>query len=78
VLLRYIPEGVIQFQKCLDTVSDSAGDGKVQLQFCDGTSAEANAGKDWFPQHLDNCSEIFGDIVIGCDGIKSRVREVLL
>jgi salicylate hydroxylase len=77
-LLRYIPEGVIQFQKRLDTVSDSAGDGKVQLQFCDGTSAEADAGKDWFPQHLDNRSKKFGDIVIGCDGIKSRVRQVLL
>ncbi|KAL4997567.1 hypothetical protein BDV10DRAFT_169515 [Aspergillus recurvatus] len=54
-----LPEGVIQFKKELDSYIDDPDDGKVVLQFTDGTTAEADA-------------------LIGCDGIHSRVRQLLL
>ncbi|KAI1393304.1 FAD/NAD(P)-binding domain-containing protein [Hypoxylon trugodes] len=56
-LAKVIPGDIVEFRKRLDTI-DEKDDGKLQLNFEDGTSAEANA-------------------VIGCDGIKSRVRELL-
>ncbi len=43
-LLEYIPEGVLQFEKRLDTIIEGRSDEKVQLKFFDGTSAEADAG----------------------------------
>ena len=58
-LVKYLPEGLVEFRKRLDTVTDRQDGGKVELKFCDGTSAKADA-------------------VVGCDGIKSRVRELLL
>ncbi|RAL09582.1 FAD/NAD(P)-binding domain-containing protein [Aspergillus homomorphus CBS 101889] len=56
-LVQLLPPGVVQFRKRLDSyANDGTEGGKVQLQFCDGTTAEA-------------------DLVVGCDGIKSRVRQ---
>ncbi|CAK40122.1 hypothetical protein CBS115989_6865 [Aspergillus niger] len=59
-LARLLPEGVVTFQKALDTVEPAADNSLGQLlRFQDGTTATAHA-------------------VIGCDGIRSRVRQILL
>lgn len=43
-LVKVIPEEVVELKKRLDTIEEKA-DGRVQLKFTDGTSAEADAGK---------------------------------
>nr|WOL36627.1 FAD monooxygenase [Pseudogymnoascus verrucosus] len=58
-LAKIVPKGVVEFNKRLDTISQTGSEDKMVLKFTDGTSAEADA-------------------VIGCDGIKSRVRQVIL
>ncbi|KAI5924589.1 hypothetical protein F4810DRAFT_131068 [Camillea tinctor] len=55
---KLIPSEKASFGKELATIFQEAN-GKVLLDFKDGTSAEA-------------------DIVIGCDGIRSRVRQLIL
>ncbi|KAI1143689.1 FAD/NAD(P)-binding domain-containing protein [Hypoxylon sp. FL0543] len=57
-LVKVIPQEIVELKKRLDTIEEKGIDGRLQLNFTDGTSAEADA-------------------VIGCDGIKSRVRELL-
>ncbi|KAI1454915.1 FAD/NAD(P)-binding domain-containing protein [Annulohypoxylon moriforme] len=57
-LVKVIPQEIVELRKRLDTVEEKGSDGRVQLNFTDGTTAVADA-------------------VIGCDGIKSRVRELL-
>lgn len=44
-LVKYIPEGVVEFQKRLHSYDDGAGDGLITLHFEDGTSATADAGE---------------------------------
>ncbi|OTA60079.1 FAD/NAD(P)-binding domain-containing protein [Hypoxylon sp. EC38] len=56
-LVKVIPQEIVELKKRLDTIEEKA-DGRLQLNFTDGSSAEADA-------------------VIGCDGIKSRVRELI-
>ncbi|KAL9599748.1 MAG: hypothetical protein Q9219_003631 [cf. Caloplaca sp. 3 TL-2023] len=57
-LVKVIPTDVIECRKRLDKLEEKGREDRIQLTFCDGTTAEADA-------------------VIGCDGIKSRVREIL-
>ncbi|KAI1410603.1 FAD/NAD(P)-binding domain-containing protein [Hypoxylon sp. FL1857] len=57
-LVKVIPQEIVELKKRLDTIEEKGSDGRLRLNFTDGTSAEADA-------------------VIGCDGIKSRVRELL-
>ncbi|KAI0010254.1 FAD/NAD(P)-binding domain-containing protein [Xylariaceae sp. FL0662B] len=58
-LVKVIPPEVVELKKRLDSIEETGNNGRVQLKFSDGTSAEADA-------------------VIGCDGIKSKVREIIL
>ncbi|KAI1736435.1 FAD/NAD(P)-binding domain-containing protein [Xylaria scruposa] len=58
-LSSFIPTGVIEFQKRLDSLDTLVDGNKICMTFCDGTIAEADA-------------------VIGCDGIKSRVRQFVV
>ena len=44
-LVKYIPEGVINFQKRLDTYVIGGDDEEITLKFEDGTSATADAGE---------------------------------
>lgn len=44
-LVKIIPDGVVEFRKRLDTVSERGPEEKLLLNFCDGTTAEADAGK---------------------------------
>ncbi len=44
-LAKFMPEGLVRFGKRLDTVSEPREDGKVDIRFCDGTTARAHAGK---------------------------------
>ena len=44
-LVKYIPEGVINFQKRLDTYVIGDDDEEITLKFEDGTSATADAGE---------------------------------
>ena len=44
-LVKYIPEGIVEFRKRLDTLFESGGEDKIHIKFCDGTSAKADAGK---------------------------------
>ncbi|KAI1102925.1 FAD/NAD(P)-binding domain-containing protein [Jackrogersella minutella] len=57
-LVKVIPQEIVELRKRLDTIEEKESDGRVRLNFTDGTFAEADA-------------------VIGCDGIKSRVRELM-
>ncbi|KAL4745576.1 hypothetical protein BDW72DRAFT_211204 [Aspergillus terricola var. indicus] len=57
-----LPERVLQFNKELYNYIDDLENDKVVLEFTDGTRAEADAPV----------------AVIGCDGIHSRVRQLLL
>ncbi|KAG9233232.1 hypothetical protein BJ875DRAFT_51286 [Amylocarpus encephaloides] len=58
VLVGIVPEGVAEFGKRVEDVTELEN-GKMQMKFADGTTAEADA-------------------VIGCDGIKSRTRQLLI
>ena len=44
-IVKYIPEGVINFQKRLDTYVIGGDDEEITLKFEDGTSATADAGE---------------------------------
>ena len=44
-LVKYIPEGVVEFQKRLDTYVMGGDDEEIILKFEDGTSATADAGE---------------------------------
>ncbi|KAK6949894.1 hypothetical protein Daesc_008217 [Daldinia eschscholtzii] len=57
-LVKIIPEEIVELRKRLDDIEETGPDGRLRLNFTDGTSAQADA-------------------VIGCDGIKSRVRELI-
>ena len=43
-LSALLPEGTIQFQKRMDSITDQENESKVLLGFEDGTTAEADAG----------------------------------
>ncbi|KAL6705446.1 hypothetical protein ACN47E_006711 [Coniothyrium glycines] len=58
-LARRMPAGSLIFRKRLVNLHTDERQGRVTLQFEDGTTAHA-------------------DSVIGCDGIKSRVRRIIL
>ena len=77
-ITRLIPGGVVRLGKRLDRVEDH-GVGKVLLRFCDGSAGRADAGE--FISNFNDyaCNgEVDIRSVIGCDGIKSRVRELIL
>ncbi|KAI1465200.1 FAD/NAD(P)-binding domain-containing protein [Daldinia caldariorum] len=57
-LVKIMPQESVELKKRLDNIEEKGPDGKLQLNFSDGTCAHADA-------------------VIGCDGIKSRVRELI-
>ncbi|KAI1644292.1 FAD/NAD(P)-binding domain-containing protein [Daldinia loculata] len=57
-LVKVIPQEIVELKKRLNNIEEKGPNGRLQLNFADGTSAEADA-------------------VIGCDGIKSRVRELI-
>ena len=44
-LVKYIPEGVVEFQKRLHSYDEGDGEGRITLHFEDGTSATADAGE---------------------------------
>lgn len=44
-LVRFLPTGVVEFRKCLDTYIDRGEHEKVLLKFADGTTAEADVGE---------------------------------
>lgn len=44
-LVKIVPDGVVEFRKRLDTLCQRGYEEKLLLKFCDGTSAEADAGK---------------------------------
>ena len=43
-MIKFLPEGVVEFRKRLDTYSVGSDDGAITLRFTDGTSATADAG----------------------------------
>jgi salicylate hydroxylase len=57
-MIKLIPKEIAHFNKQLEDIHEKPN-GKLDMRFVDGTSAEA-------------------DVIIGCDGIKSRVRQVML
>ncbi|EAU30798.1 hypothetical protein ATEG_08666 [Aspergillus terreus NIH2624] len=61
-VMKLMADGVVQLSKRLESIEEPCGD-KLVLTFSDGTCAIADAGH---------------PLVIGCDGIKSRVREIIL
>lgn len=73
-LVEFIPEGTVEFRKRLDTYVDRGEDQKLLLKFYDGTTAEVDAN-----MFITSCPIYHMLIVsvIGCDGIKSRVRELI-
>lgn len=58
-LIKLVPQDVPQFDKKLINIDDNTSNGRLVMQFEDGSSAEADA-------------------IIGCDGIKSRVRQIIV
>ncbi len=58
-LVKLVPQDIARFDKKLVNVQENINNGRLVMQFEDGSSAEADA-------------------IIGCDGIKSRVRQVIL
>ncbi|KAH8587905.1 hypothetical protein B0O99DRAFT_747236 [Bisporella sp. PMI_857] len=57
-MVKLIPKGLARFGKQLQGITECSN-GKLVMNFEDGTSAEADA-------------------IIGCDGIKSRVRQTIV
>jgi salicylate hydroxylase len=51
-LAKYVPEGVVEFRKRLDTLVERGNDEKILLKFHDGTSAEADASKHDFVHQI--------------------------
>ena len=77
-IIELMPEDVVQFKKRLDTLVDDETCEKVQLNFCDGSVAHADAGKSLLSTGVRQKWLTHLWKVIGCDGIKSRVRQLLL
>jgi salicylate hydroxylase len=44
-LVKFVPEGLVEFRKRLDVIQDNRNGGKVELTFCDGTTFKADAGE---------------------------------
>jgi salicylate hydroxylase len=44
-LVKVVPEAVVEFRKRFDTFVNRGDNEKLLLKFCDGTTAEADAGK---------------------------------
>ncbi|KAB5533379.1 FAD binding domain-containing protein [Coniochaeta sp. 2T2.1] len=61
---KYIPDGTIQFRQRLEMVVEKGGE-KLELRFADGSVASADA-------------VALKVSVVGCDGIKSRVRRIIV
>jgi salicylate hydroxylase len=76
-LVKIISQGVIRCRKRLDNVHETE-EGKIQLVFEDGSVAEADAGMSFLMFHYSVIPvKLTISLVIGCDGIKSRVRTML-
>ncbi|KAI1314101.1 hypothetical protein F5Y03DRAFT_402330 [Xylaria venustula] len=58
-LVKLVPTHAVEFKKRLIDYHDNGTEGRIDLHFEDGSSAEA-------------------DLVIGCDGNKSKVRQFVL
>ncbi|KAJ2996855.1 hypothetical protein NUW58_g840 [Xylaria curta] len=54
-LSLFIPTGVIEFQKRLDSLDTLADENRIRMTFCDGTIAEADAGE--LSQSLSNSKD---------------------
>lgn len=79
-LIKLIPEGISHFHKHLDNVTDDEN-GKLRMKFHDGSEATADAGLYLFQLLIFRNmrqSTLTWLEVIGCDGIKSRVRQLIL
>lgn len=44
-LVKVIPQEIVELKKRLDTIEETGSDGRVQLNFTDGTTAVTDAGK---------------------------------
>lgn len=78
-LVKMIPEGKVEFNRSLDSIVERGDGEKLQLRFRDGSSEKADAGRLKLPficiRRTDSCNPA---AVIGCDGIRSRVRQLIL
>ncbi|PWY77011.1 FAD/NAD(P)-binding domain-containing protein [Aspergillus heteromorphus CBS 117.55] len=71
-VMKLVPEGVVEFGRRVETVEDSGdGSGRVRVGFVGGEGVECDVGM-YFPPPLRA-----NRTVIACDGIKSRIRQVL-
>ncbi|KAK5656799.1 hypothetical protein OQA88_4347 [Cercophora sp. LCS_1] len=66
-LVKSMPKETVQFSKNLAEIVDRDGSAKVELKFTDGTSADAD---------VDRLAA--APSVIGCDGIRSRTRQIVV
>ena len=78
-LVKLIPRELVHYGKRLETAEEPT-EGRVQLKFVDGSVAEADAGilTTLVRVQFGSSANLSPDLVIGCDGINSRTRAVLL
>ncbi|KUL82983.1 hypothetical protein ZTR_10308 [Talaromyces verruculosus] len=72
-LVKLLPKGCLRLGKTLEGIEQQTD--KVVMSFMDGTKVETDAGMSIPSLHLW-CKKLI-EAVIGCDGIKSRVRYLL-
>ena len=83
-LIKRVPEGVVSFGRNLDAIEDFAEGGRVKLVFADGSVGYADVGEfstlvgDQWSGRIADQMALFWLTVIGCDGIRSRARQLLL
>lgn len=71
---RELSEGVILFGKTFESYEDKEGE-MVTLKFTDGSTVEVDAGMLVHNPTLQTAKFL---PVIGCDGVKSRTRQIML
>lgn len=88
-LVALAPPEMLKLNKELDTIEDRGADEKLLLRFHDGTTEEADVGESPTSTYCPPCprsrympkpTKLMENrlIVIGCDGIKSRVRRLVV
>lgn len=76
-LVALLPAGSTHFNKELESYVDDPNQQQVLLKFTDGTTVEADTCEFFF-FHLRFSSNTDSAKVLGCDGIHSRTRQLLL